>query len=198
MRILLTLLCLLQEGLVSLLLRPSLHLSELYLLFPQMAQRFTDLGIDSLVIARMDVTDDAPPPHLHFLEHKLPTVVLLPADDKTQPWNFYSGVGKVQTMMKWVEKHVSLPFTLPNLPHLKESDRVAYKTQVREREEYLEEKRKKDQEAMEEEEKQQQQLFETKLRNWEEEEAPELVLKSNQEAEEEEPSRNSVRGEDEL
>jgi hypothetical protein len=153
-----------------------------------MAQRFTDLGIKSLVIARMDVTDDAPPPHLHFLEHKLPTVVLLSAEDKNPPWNFYSGVGKVQTMMKWVEKHVSIPFTLPNLPHLKESDRVAYKTQVREREEYLEEKRRKDQEAMEEEERQRQQLFEggqgeqregdegAEGGEGEEDEAPEIVL----------------------
>lgn len=124
-----------------------------------MAQRFVDLQITSLVVARMDVTDDAPPPQLNLLQHTLPLLVLLPADDKSPPWNFYSGVGKVQTMMKWVEKFVSIPFTLPNLPHLTESDRIAYKTQVREREEYLEEKRKKEQADMEEEERKRQELF---------------------------------------
>jgi hypothetical protein len=124
-----------------------------------MAQRFTDLKITSLVVARMDVTDDAPPPKLNLLQHPLPLLVLLPADDKFPPWNFFSGVGKVQTMMKWVEKHASIPFTLPNLPHLKESDRVLYKTQVREREEYLEEKRKKDQADMEEEERKKTELL---------------------------------------
>lgn len=124
-----------------------------------MAQRFKDLGITSLVVARMDVTDDTPPAHLNLLQQTLPLLVLLPADDKSPPWNYYSGVGKVQTMMKWVEKFVSIPFTLPNLPHLKESDRIAYKTQVREREEYLEEKRRKEQADMEEEERRKQELF---------------------------------------
>lgn len=95
-----------------------------------MAQRFSDLKIDSLVVARMDVTDDSPPPRLNLLTHDLPLLVLLPADDKTPPWNYYSGVGKVQTMMKWAQKFVSIPFELPNLPHLKESDRVLYKEQV--------------------------------------------------------------------
>ena len=124
-----------------------------------MAQRFTDLGIKSLVVARMDVTNDTPPAHLNLLQQTLPLLVLLPADDKSPPWNYYSGVGKVQTMMKWVEKFVSIPFSLPNLPHLKESDRIAYKTQVREREEYLEEKRKKEKADMEEEDRKKQELF---------------------------------------
>lgn len=141
-----------------------------------MAQRFADLKINSLVVARMDVTDDAPPAKYNLLQHALPTVVLLTAEDKNPPWNFYSGVGKVQTMMKWVEKYASIPFTLPNLPHLKESDRIAYKTQVREREEYLEEKRRKDQEAMEEEERKRQELFDSEIRKYEEDDAPDLTL----------------------
>jgi hypothetical protein len=95
-----------------------------------MAQRFTDLKIESLVVARMDVTDDSPPPRLNLLTHDLPLMVLLPADDKSPPWNYYSGVGKVQTMMKWAQKFASIPFEMPNLPHLKESDRVLYKEQV--------------------------------------------------------------------
>jgi hypothetical protein len=153
-----------------------------------MAQRFVDLNISSLVVARMDVTDDAPPAKLNLLQHALPVVVFLSAEDKNPPWLYYSGVGKVQTMMKWVEKYASIPFTLPNLPHLSESDRVAYKTQVREREEYLEEKRRKDQEAMEEEERKQQELLAgvtatgsekrepSGLNEFEEDDAPEIKL----------------------
>ena len=54
----------------------------------------------------------------------------------------------MQTMMKWVQKFASIPFELPNLPHLEEKDRVLYKEQVREREEHLEAKRLEDEEAM--------------------------------------------------
>ncbi len=88
------------------------------------------MGITSLRVCRMDVTDSAPPAELGFLVHPLPIMVLVPADDKLPPWKFYSGVGKVQAMMKWVESHVTLSFELPNLPHLSEGDRVAYKEQV--------------------------------------------------------------------
>jgi len=127
--------------------------------YKRMAQRFADLKIESLVVARMDVSNDAPPPHLNLLVHDLPLLVFLPSDDKTPPWNYYSGVGKVQTMMKWAQKFASIPFDLPNLPHLKESDRELYKTQVREREEYLESKRLKDEEEMRQEEERRQELL---------------------------------------
>jgi hypothetical protein len=95
-----------------------------------MAQRFSELGIKSLIVGRMDVTDETPPPELGFLAHPLPLMVLVPSDDKSAPWKFYSGVGKVQPMMKWVQSHAGIPFDLPNLPHLSEADRVAYKEQV--------------------------------------------------------------------
>lgn len=36
----------------------------------------------------------------------------------------------MQTMMKWVQKFASIPFELPNLPHLEEKDRILYKEQV--------------------------------------------------------------------
>lgn len=43
---------------------------------------------------------------------------------------WFLGVGKMQTMMKWVQQYASIPFELPNLPHLEEKDRVLYKEQV--------------------------------------------------------------------
>jgi protein disulfide-isomerase A1 len=119
--------------------------------YKRMAQRFSDLQIESLVVARMDVSHEAPPGDLNLLVSALPLVVLIPANDKAPPWLYYSGVSKVQTMMRWVEEYASVPFTLPNLPHLSDSDVVLYKEQVREREVHMAEKREQDQAAMEEE-----------------------------------------------
>lgn len=117
---------------------PCSHFSVYY---KRMAQRFIDLDIDSLVVARMDVSNESPPGALSLLVSDLPLVALLPAHDKSPPWLYYSGVSKVQTMMKWVQQFASLPFELPNLPHLSEQDVALYKEQVREREEHLDQKR---------------------------------------------------------
>ena len=57
--------------------------------------------------------------------------------------------------MKWVHENVAIPFSLPNLPHLTEEQKVMYKTQVREREVHLEEKRLKEQQALLDEEEEQ-------------------------------------------
>jgi thiol-disulfide isomerase/thioredoxin len=118
--------------------------------FKRMAKRFEALGIPSLTIARMDVTTETPPAELSMIPSMaaLPLVLLLSADHKRPPWNFYTGVGKMQTMMKWVQEFASIPFELPNLPHLTEADRVLYKEQVREREEHLAAKRAEEEEAM--------------------------------------------------
>lgn len=101
-----------------------------------MANRFKDLQLESLVIARMDVTDDTPPAHMNLMVGQLPILVLLPASvgesGKPMPI-FYSGVGKIQQMMKWVQQHAAIPFVLPNLPHLNEEQVKMYKTQVRKR-----------------------------------------------------------------
>jgi hypothetical protein len=104
----------------------------------------------------MDVTDESPPANLNLLVGELPILVLLPAvgGELSKPLPiFYSGVGKVQAMMKWVQKFASIPFELPNLPHLNEEQVKMYKTQVREREEALEKKRAQEAKDLEEEEK---------------------------------------------
>lgn len=119
--------------------------------YKRMAARFQQLNIHSLVIARMDVTHKTPPAELHLMQGALPVVVMLPAGAKHAPFAFYSGVGKVQEMMRWVQAQASVPFDLPNLPHLSEEQRVLYKEQIRQREEYKEQKRMEDHVAMRQE-----------------------------------------------
>ena len=132
---------------------PCAHLS---VYFKRMAERFRALDIKSLTIARMDVSDESPPAHLNLMVSDLPILVLLPAalgeGGKTAPWYFFSGVGKVQSLMKWVQAHAAIPFHLPNLPHLNEDQVRMYKEQVREREEHLEKKRLEEEEALQKEE----------------------------------------------
>merc|ERR1711991_1176012 len=130
--------------------------------FKRMANRFKELGIKSLLIARMDVSDEAPPVHANLMVGELPILVLMPAtiDDTEKPTPiFYSGVGKIQQMMKWVQNHVAIPFNLPNLPHLNEDLVKLYKEQVREREEAMEKKRLDDQKEMEEETRKQEEVL---------------------------------------
>ena len=60
--------------------------------YKHMANRFKDLKISSLVIARMDLTDESPPTHMGLVVGNLPIVVILPAGSKIPPWTFYSGL----------------------------------------------------------------------------------------------------------
>lgn len=105
--------------------------------FKRMAQRFAELAIPTLLIARMDVTNETPPADLRFPLANLPLVALLPAGAKQPPWQLYSGVGKMGPMMKWIQAHAAAPFDLPSLPHLNDKNAELYKQQVREREEAL-------------------------------------------------------------
>lgn len=148
--------------------------------YKRMAKRFKELGIESLVVTRMDVTDDSPPPRLNLLVGKLPLFVMIPAHAKHPPWNYYSGISKVQSMMQWVQKEASIPFTLPNLPHLTPEQTGMFKTQIREREEYLDEKRRKEAEEMEQEEKNREEYRLRKLQR-EQDELEELQRASDQE-----------------
>ena len=137
--------------------------AHLAVYFKRMALRFKDLNIPSLVIAQMDTTEETPPANLRLLNSELPIIALLPAVKssgdgggdgyaKVPPFLFYSGLGKVTSMMKWVQQHSTIPFELPNLPHLTEEQKVLYKQQVREREEYLANKREEEDRSAKEEE----------------------------------------------
>ena len=57
-----------------------------------MAHRFNELNVPSLVVARMDLTDESPPPHLGLVVGDLPLLVMLPAGSKSAPWTYYSGI----------------------------------------------------------------------------------------------------------
>jgi len=133
---------------------PCAHLS---VYFKRMAQRFHDLGIPTLTIARMDVSNTSPPARANLMVSELPILVLLKAntdpmaEGKQAPWSFFSGIGKVRALMDWVQSHAGIPFELPNLPHLNEHQVELYKEQVREREEQIEKKAKEEAAAMEEE-----------------------------------------------
>lgn len=140
--------------------------------FKRMAQRFKDLAIPSLVIAQMDVTTVSPPAEYNMMVGSLPLLLMVPANAKYPPWTYFSGVGKVQAMMKWIQQHASITFTLPNLPHLTEEQRVAYKQQVREREEHLEKKRLEEKKAMEEEDRAQKEFARRKRKMKKDSQAP--------------------------
>lgn len=117
--------------------------------FKKLAERFAELGLDSLVVARIDVSTESPPASLKLIgEASLPTMVMLSAGAKQPPWQFYSGVGKVGPMMKWTHQQAGIPFNLPNLPHLTEEQKGLYKEQVRERERIRTEREREDEEAM--------------------------------------------------
>ncbi|CBJ33285.1 conserved unknown protein [Ectocarpus siliculosus] len=103
----------------------------------RVGERFLDLDIPSVLIAAMDVTLETPPPEVAMTLPTLPAIVLLPGDDKEAPFRFFSGVGKVGPLMRWLQEHSSTPFELPALPHLSEEDKPLFRKQVRERQELL-------------------------------------------------------------
>lgn len=63
--------------------------------YKHMALRFRDLKITSLVIARMDITDESPPTHMGLVVGNLPLVIMLSAGSKIPPWTFYSGAKSI-------------------------------------------------------------------------------------------------------
>mmetsp|Transcript_31601 Transcript_31601/g.108680 ORF Transcript_31601/g.108680 Transcript_31601/m.108680 type:complete len:319 (-) Transcript_31601:107-1063(-) len=103
--------------------------------YKKLAERFADFGLPALVVARFDASDVLPPLEGHALgAAELPTLLMLPATRKRPPFIFYSGISKVQPMMRWVQQVAAVPFHLPELCHLTPEDRDLYKMQVAERE----------------------------------------------------------------
>jgi hypothetical protein len=128
--------------------------------FKRVAERLSELRVQSLRIVRMDVGLHVPPANL-LGEGQLPQVIILPAYNKREPYAYFSGVGKPQEMMKWVHQHADITFELAHLPHLTEEQRLLYKQQIRDREEHLEAKAQGELEDMEKEEQRQQKLRQT-------------------------------------
>lgn len=110
---------------------PCAHLAVYY---KKVAERFDEEGVATLLVARFDVTDEAPPLDNALTAAELPTILFLPADHKRPPYRFYSGVSKVQPIMRWAQASAAIPFDLPDLCHLSPDDRQLYKDQVTDRE----------------------------------------------------------------
>lgn len=53
---------------------------------------------------------------------------------------FFSGVGKVGPMMRWLQAHASISFNLPVLPHLADEDKPLFREQVKKRQQLQGEK----------------------------------------------------------
>eukprot|EP01032_Pedospumella_encystans_P008406 gene8406-9984_t len=148
--------------------------------FKRMADRFEAMGVRNLTIARMDVSHESPPKEMNLMVGTLPILAMIPATDKLPPWTFYSGISKVQQMMKWVHQQASIPFELENLPHLSEVDKQRYKDQVREREVALDKKREEEKKAMQDEERAQAELKRRKRKQLKEKEL--LIQKEKEQA----------------
>jgi len=105
------------------------------------AERFHKLGLDTVVVARIDLSGNQLPIDVEF--ERLPSILILPGKDKLPPYRYYHGKGKVRPIMFWVKEMVSFPFTFENdTPHLDEEQRVAYLEQTAERDARLERERK--------------------------------------------------------
>jgi len=110
---------------------PCTHMAVYY---KRAAGRLYDLGIRSLLVAHMDVTDSSPPGRMGLQLQSLPALVMFPAVSKEPPFHFYSGVTKVLELMKWLRAEASIPFDLPPLAHLRDDQKDEFKRQVAERE----------------------------------------------------------------
>ncbi|GMH71087.1 hypothetical protein TrRE_jg11127 [Triparma retinervis] len=120
---------------------------SLAVFYKRVALRFAELGLGSkVVVTRLDLGSEewggggklTKPDYLPGVElGKLPVVMLLPAGRKDgTPYLYYTGIGKVLPMMRWVEENSGTEFELEELAHLNDEEKVRYKEQivVRERE----------------------------------------------------------------
>lgn len=111
---------------------PCAHMAVYY---KKLAERFHDMGAsETLLVARFDASDAHPPVGGLATAGELPVLVLFPAREKRPPWRFFSGVAKVQPMMRWVAENADRSIDLPDLGHLPPEDRPLYRQQVEDRE----------------------------------------------------------------
>jgi len=108
-------------------------------------RRFAELGLqDNVVVCRLHVGSEAwgggrrlgveVLPGLEL--GKLPVVTMLPAGRKDTLYLYYTGIGKVLPMMRWIEENGNTGVVLEELAHLNDEEKGRYKEQivVRERE----------------------------------------------------------------
>ena len=110
--------------------------------FKRVALRFWEMGLSSKVQAcRIEVTADLSSLMPGIEVGALPVVVLLRGgEDPQQPYMYYTGLGKPQAMMRWVQENAEGVGELGELPHLNEEEKGRYKEQIVARERWREER----------------------------------------------------------
>ena len=107
------------------------HLAPYY---KKLATRMQALDINSVKIARMDVSKTPPPTDVDASH--LPLIVLYRAYAKTPPYVYFSGIAKVRPLMDWVQQNVGKPIHYNvELPQFDGTDAQLFKQQLKAREE---------------------------------------------------------------
>ena len=109
--------------------------------FKRVALRFWEMGLSGRVQAcRMEVTPELGRLMPGVEVGSLPVVVLLGGGEEPgPPYMYYTGVGKPQPLMKWVEENAEGVGPLGELPHLNDEEKGRYKEQIVARERRREE-----------------------------------------------------------
>lgn len=99
-------------------------------IYKRVAKRFKELGIESVVVAAIDVLEH-PLPRKLALKIEPPSLVLFRAHSRTPPYLFFSGEFRVGPLMQWVHQNSATTFTLPELPQFNDEERELYKQQIK-------------------------------------------------------------------
>ena len=113
---------------------------EFYKYVKRSADRFIELGIREMQVAKFDVERYVIPGHVAIQYSSLPAVLMFPAKDKEAPFIYLTGKAKAQHLMWFAQEHASFRFEFPNEdPHLTPEQYVMKQEQLKEREERLRE-----------------------------------------------------------
>jgi len=96
------------------------------------ARRFHELKINSVIVATLDAQKVPIPQTAHLSLQSLPAIYLIPAKNKLPPYVMFTGKLKPRYLMHFVEKHASIKFQLPDLPHLTAAQQVDFHKQLAE------------------------------------------------------------------
>lgn len=99
--------------------------------YDKVAQRFAELRVATVVVARVDVVRIKLPEALRTIQlNSLPTVLALPARNKEPPFALYNGQARPKEMMYFLQRHATHSFELPPNPHLTREQHAMWKQQV--------------------------------------------------------------------
>lgn len=102
-------------------------------LYQKVADRVAQLELSAqLAVAQLDVAEQQPLPRaLKAVQlHALPTVLMLPAENKEPPVPLFDGSARPKELLYFAQRHASHTFALPPNPHLTREQHDAWKEQV--------------------------------------------------------------------